>query len=270
MKLAISNIAWDRAEDTDICRVLQRYGVTGVEIAPTKVWPNPLDVSDAEVDAYARFWRSQSVGVSSMQALLFGRPDLAIFGAPEKREETLAYLEGIIRLGGLLGAGALVFGSPGNRHTGSLERDQVEAIAIEFFRSVGRIALEHNTIFCIEPNPTEYGCDFITTSAEGRDLVAKVDHPGFGLHLDAAGMTLSQENLDAELTMSIGKLCHFHVSEPNLQPIGSGGVDHALFSKKLKAANYKRWVSVEMRATGNAGNVTGVENALKVVCDYYL
>jgi sugar phosphate isomerase/epimerase len=89
------------------------------------------------------------------------------------------------------------------------------------------------------------------------------------LHLDAAGMTLSRENLDSEFSKSLDRLRHFHVSEPDLQPIGTGDVDHALFSRILKAAKYEHWVSVEMRATGNAGNVTGVENALKVVCGYY-
>ena len=269
MKLAISNIAWNPYEDDAISRLMQMYGVTGVEIAPTKIWPKPLEASGEEIAAYARSWQSRGLKVSSMQALLFGRPDLTIFETPEKRHETLEYLKGVIQLGGRLGAEVLVFGSPKNRLVGDLDREQAEETAIEFFRSIGRAAADHGTVFCIEPNPTAYGCDFITTSAEGRDLVAKVDQPGFGLHLDAAGMTMSQENLESELAKSIPELCHFHVSEPNLQPIGIGGVNHALFSRTLRTGGYSRWVSVEMRAPGSAENITGIENALRVVMKFY-
>lgn len=269
MKLTISNIAWNPDEDAAVCRLMQQYAISGVEIAPTKIWPKPLDASDNDIASYTRYWQSCGIRVSSMQALLFGRPDLTIFETPEKRNETLRYLEGIIRLGGQLGADALVFGSPGNRRVGDLDRAQAEEIAVDFFRKVGKTAADHNTVFCIEPNPVTYGCDFVTTSAEGRDLVAKVGQQGFGLHLDAAGMTLSQEDVEAELAKSIPGLCHFHISEPNLKPIGTGGVHHALFARCLSAGGYDRWFSIEMRAPGDTENVTGVEKALQAVRKYY-
>jgi sugar phosphate isomerase/epimerase len=269
MKLAISNIAWNPDEDEAVSRLMQQYNVTGVEIAPTKIWSKPLDASNDDIAGYTKRWLSRGIRISSMQALLFGRPDLTIFESPDKRDETLKYLEGIIRLGGQLGAEALVFGSPGNRRIGDLDRARAEEIAVEFFRSVGKTAEKHNTVFCIEPNPITYGCDFVTTSAEGRDLVAKVDQRGFGLHLDAAGMTLSQEDVEPELAKSIAGLCHFHISEPNLKPIGTGGVDHALFSRCLSTGVYDRWFSIEMRAPGGVENITGVENAFRVVRKFY-
>lgn len=269
MKLTISNIAWEPREDEAIGRLMQQYGVTGVEIAPTKIWPQPLDATREEISAYARWWQSRGVEVSSMQALLFGRPDLTIFETAETRQKTLEYLTGIIQLGGQLGAQALVFGSPKNRLIGNRDRIQAEEIAVEFFRRVGQEAAKHGTVFCIEPNPQAYGCDFITTSAEGRDLVAKVDQHGFGLHLDAAGMTMSLEDITSELAKSVSTLCHFHVSEPNLQPIGAGGVEHALFSRVLKANNYRRWISVEMRAAGGEENVAHIEKALRIVVEFY-
>ena len=43
MKLAISNIAWDRHDDLTIFEMLRKFGVQGVEIAPTKIWPSSHD-----------------------------------------------------------------------------------------------------------------------------------------------------------------------------------------------------------------------------------
>lgn len=269
MKLAISNIAWNLEEDSAISEVMQHYGVTGVEIAPTKIWPDPLQATDADIASYKQFWLDKGIVVSSMQALLFGHPELTIFESKEKRQATIDYLRGIIRLGGKLGAKALVFGSPKNRLVGDLSQSLIEEISSEFFSSVGEIAKQNDTWFCIEPNPSDYGCDFINTSVQGKQLVERVATPGFGLHLDAAGMTMSGEDIAVTLTDAISDLRHFHISEPNLNPIGGGGVDHALFASILSTGNYNNWYSVEMRAPDEKYNVPGVSKALGVVREYY-
>ena len=46
-------------------------------------------------------------------------------------------------LGGWLGARALVFGSPRNRSVGGVAPEQVNAIAMPFFRRLGAIARLH-------------------------------------------------------------------------------------------------------------------------------
>ena len=270
MKLTISNIAWNPAEDEAVAGLLQRYGVNGVEIAPTKLWPQPLQASKDEVNAYARFWRQHGLQVSSMQALLFGRPDLTIFENAAKRAETLDYLTGMMRIARWLGAGVLVFGSPKNRLVGELATDTIQAIAVDFFSEVAKAAEAHETLFCIEPNPVDYGCDFVTDSHQGRDLVAQVNHPGFGLHLDAAAMTLSGEDIENALTTTLPGLCHFHISEPNLAPIGTGGVEHSRFAKTLQTGGYQGWFSIEMRPPGGEANVAGIDDALQAAHRYYL
>ena len=42
MKLSISNIAWTPELDTEIYRIMARIGFGGLEIAPTRIFPeNP-------------------------------------------------------------------------------------------------------------------------------------------------------------------------------------------------------------------------------------
>lgn len=248
MRMAASNIAWARADEPAVGELLRELGFEGVEIAPTAVWPQPLQVSDAELHAYREAWEQRGLRIVAMQALLFGRQDLTVFGDAAKRAETFDYLAGMIRLGGRLGAGALVFGSPKNRLVGSLSPAQIEDIALPFFHGLGKLAVEHGTRLCIEPNPTVYACDYVTTSQEGLALVRKVDSPGFCLHLDAGGMTLSGEPVDAALLEALRVSRHFHVSEANLAPIGTGSVAHEPFAAALRQAKYDGWVSVEMRA----------------------
>lgn len=270
MKLAISNIAWQQSEEIAVAELLQKYGIRGVEIAPTKIWRSPLDVTPDEIKAYRRLWSNYHVEIVSMQALLFGRPELTIFESDEKRMATLEYLSKIIRFAGELGVTRLVFGSPKNRKVGDLNNTRIEDIAVSFFGNLGKIAKENNCIFCIEPNPTDYGCDFVTNSGDGSSLVRNVDHPGFGLHLDAAGMTLSNENIERSLQSAFDVLRHFHISEPFLEPVTGDAVDHDCFASALQKFGYDQWVSIEMKTRQTGSNLSGVEAALKLARQKYL
>lgn len=269
MKLAISNIAWSATEEDTVAGVMQAMKITGVEIAPTKIWPSPLAAGDAEIRDYREFWGSRGIQIVAMQALLFGRSDLTIFEQEQKRRETFAHLSGMIGLGAKLGAKVLVFGSPKNRKVGDLDQAEIERIAVPFFHGLGELALECGVTFCIEPNPTAYDADFITTSAQGLDLVRKVDSQGFGLHLDAAGMTLSQEPIESAVATSLPSLRHFHISDPYLEEIGTGGVRHDLFAKVLAAGHYKNWVSIEMKAQSSDSCLESVERVLRKALDHY-
>src|SRR5687768_2716780 len=109
MKLAVSNLAWPASQDATAADLLSELGLCGVEIAPTKVWPDPLSASDAAIDAYRGFWESRGIAIVAVQALLFGRPDLTVFASAETRDRMLIYLRGVLRLAARLGAGAAVF-----------------------------------------------------------------------------------------------------------------------------------------------------------------
>jgi sugar phosphate isomerase/epimerase len=179
-----------------------------------------------------------------MQALLFGQPGLTLFDGAETAERTIDYLGRIIRLAGWLGAEALVFGSPKNRLAAGKPLAEVWGTAVGLFRRLGALAERHGTVFCIEPNPPEYGCDFVTRVAEGAALVGEVGHAGFGLHLDAGGMALTGDSL-----VGLGPVRprHFHISEPHLVPTGTGGAPHTRYAEQLRRMGYDRWYSIEMR-----------------------
>jgi sugar phosphate isomerase/epimerase len=248
MRLAVSNIAWPREQDAAVADVLRELGVTAIEVAPTKVWPQPLDATDAEIDAYRRFWNDRGFEIVAAQALLFGRPELTIFDSPATRAKTLDYLGGIVKLCARLGAGALVFGSPKNRRVGNGSPHQARLVAAEFFTNLGAIAATAGTAVVMEANPPEYGADFVTRAAEAVELVKAVNHLGFRLHLDTGCMTLANDPIGATFDAGFPLTGHFHVSEPNLDPPGtSGRVDHPAFAAELKRRGYSHWMSLEMR-----------------------
>lgn len=252
MKLAVSNIAWTPDEDATAAAVLQEFGVTRIEVAPTVRWPAPLEVSEAEALAYRARWQVRGIEIVALQSLLFGRPDLTVFGPDETRAAMVDYLTGICRLAGWLGATRLVFGSPANRRPGPLTDAARDRIATAFFRAVGTAAAAHGTVVCIEPNPAEYGCEWIRSVREAAALVEAVDHPGFGLHLDAGGMLLHGDSVDdIEAALAHPGVGHVHASDPMLAPLGSGHEGsaqwHQAVAGVLATAGYDGCVSLEMR-----------------------
>lgn len=271
MKVAISNIAWHRGQDAAVADLLAGLGIGGVEIAPTAIWEQPTRCTPSELDAYRAGWNDRGIQIVAIQALLYGHPDLLVFGDAGTRERTLAYLQEMIRVAARLGAGAMVFGSPTNRLRGDLEEARAMEIAAEMFYSLGETADRAGTRLCIEANAPAYGCDFIQTTAEAIELVRQVGHPGFRLHLDTSTMALNGEDYGEVIADGVPLAAHFHVSEPHLEPVGeSGSVDHRRVARALHDSGYARWVSIEMRAAGPERSIAVVRESLQFVLEQYL
>ncbi len=270
MKLCVSNIAWAAEEEDAAAKILHERGVSAVEIAPTKYWPAPCAPPENKVKSCRELWAAREVPVRAMQALLFGMPNLSIF-RPEVVGETRDYLQRILRIGAAVGAERFVFGSPKNRDRGSLSTAEANRLAAEFFRPIAETALELGVVFCLEPNPTAYNCNFMTNTDEALAVVEAVDHPGLGLHLDSGIMFLNGESVETAINSAGPRLFHFHVSHPQLAPVcNDGPIDHAAISRALRAHNYGGMVSVEMRSADEPGqNLIRLEAACDVLDRHY-
>ncbi len=269
MKVAISNIAWNKEEDDVILKLLKKYSISGIEIAPTKIWKNPTIEPAKSIKEYRKFWEKDGIRIVAAQAILFGRPDLAIFENSNKRKETLLYIEKMIKVSAALGARIMVFGSPKNRDRGDMRTAKALDIAEEFFYKIGEIAKSYGIFFCIEPNPKEYGTNFINNTNEALELINLVSHPYFKLHLDSGVLTVNKEDYKTAITQGFPFLKHFHVSEKNLLPIGKNGTDHKKVAKILKGLKYDKWVSIEMRGVDNRANHKIVSEALEYALAIY-
>ena len=267
-RLAVSNIAWEPSEDAAVVEVLLKEGVQGVEIAPTKWREKPFDVSAADIALYRRQWEDRGLSIVSLQALLFGRPDLQLFASVESRALLGDYLRRVIDFAVAVGAHALVFGSPKNRLRGALPMSDAVAIAADFLRDVGAYAAERGAVLCIEANPVEYGCDFVTTTAEAVTLCRAVNHPGIRVNVDLGGITMSGEDAPSAIEDARDVIGHYHASEPNLAEIGLAS-PHSEAGRALSEIGYAKWISIEMRASGD--NVAAVTRAIaKVKAAYRL
>lgn len=269
MRLAISNIAWDISEDEAIARLLQRFGVDAIDVAPGKYFPEPAKATDEDIARVKGWWSERDIEITGMQALLFGTTGLNVFGPPEVQEAMLQHLTAMCRIGAGLGATRLVFGSPKNRDRTGLGDGEVMGVAIPFFRRLGDIAQSYGVVICLEPNPTCYGANFMTTSAETAQVVGQVDHPAVRMQLDTGALTINGEEPGAVLQGCASLIGHVHASEPDLLPLGDGGTNHVKVFEALVRHLPNHLISIEMLATKTELHEVSIERALNVAIRDY-
>lgn len=256
MKLSISNIAWSAEQDTDVYKFMQKYGFTGLEIAPTRIFPeNPYD-HIKEAESWICDLRSKyRFEISSMQSIWYGRQE-RIFGSKEEREDLIGYTKKAIDFAAAVGCKNLVFGCPGNRKIpDKMTSDEAQAIAVEFFHIIGDYALKQGTVIGMEANPPIYNTNFINTTSDALSLIQEVDSNGFKLNLDVGTMIQLKEDISV-LIGNVHLINHVHMSEPYLQPIQKRTL-HNDFMRLLCDEGYDRFISIEMSKTDDLRTVSG-------------
>ena len=241
MKISISNIAWAEENDKTVYEMMKNKGFSGLEIAPTRIFPeNPYDRC-GEAKVWADEIRSDyGFAVPSMQSIWYGRQE-KLFGTEEEKAALVDYTKKAIVFAESIGCKNLVFGCPRNRN---MPEGADEQVAIAFFKEIGDYAYEHNTSIGMEPNPPIYNTNYINDTSAAFELIEKVDSKGFLLNLDLGTMVENGE----DVSILRGKehlINHVHISEPGLKVIEKRKLHHEL-AELLNTYGYKNFISIEV------------------------
>ena len=223
-QLSISNIAWDAKDDLKVAQILNKHDVKYIDIAPSKYFKDFKEATITEIKQVKDTWRKHGISIYGMQSLMFGTKDLNLFGSKEQQSFMLDHLSSVCRIGELLDARYLVFGSPKNRDCSVVENKKRESIALDFFYRLGEIAKHYNVTICLEPNPELYGANFLTTTQDTYDFVSKLNHPNIRMHLDTGTMLVNHEAASVidHVKNMIG---HVHLSQKHLTVLGDSCED---------------------------------------------
>jgi len=247
LKLACSNIAWTDAQEVEVLPWLQAKGITGIEVAPTRVWPDWHGASPAAAREWRRRMADRGFVLPSMQALLFGRPDACLFGADGGRA-FVEHLQFVASLGEGLGAQVAVLGAPRQRIRGGLSMAEAVDRATPVLRRLAQTFHDAGSCLALEPARPEYGGDFCINTTEVSELVAAVDHPGMGVHIDAAALFAAQESISDLWQESHGlRWVHYQLSEPELGGFGQAQVPQLANLQFLQSVAWPHWCAIEMR-----------------------
>ena len=258
MKLSISNIAWAVENDAEMYAFLKSVGFCGLEIAPTRIYPD----APYEKLTDARVWAQDlknlyGLVIPSMQSIWYGHTE-KIFGSKEERQILIDYTKKAIDFAEVIGCKNLVFGNPKNRDAEDVA--SVMPIAIDFFKEIGDYALERNTVVALEPNPTIYNTHFMNYTEQAVEMAYKSSSAGIKINVDLGTIIYNEENLNY-LKQIPELINHVHISEPWLNMIENRVLHQQLF-EVLSSIGYDRYVSIEM---GNKGDLNKVKQIVQYV-----
>lgn len=262
MRIAISNIAWDVADDQQVADILREHRVDAIDVAPSKYFPDLKTADAGDIARVRGWWAERGIEITGMQSLLFGTTGLNVFGTVDSQREMLAHLQAVCRIGAGLGAQRLVFGSPRNRDRTGIADAAAHEIAVTFFRQLGDIAAEQGVFVCLEPNPPCYGANFMTNSGDTASVVSAVAHPSIRMQLDTGAVTINEENAREVVTRYAHLIGHVHASEPNLVTLGEGGTNHRAVAEALTELLPDQVVSIEMLAPKAGSAIDAVRRAV--------
>jgi sugar phosphate isomerase/epimerase len=247
MRYAICNETFEGWDHPRVCRFVAGLGYQGLEIAPFTLAGRITDVSPQrrrELRQQAEDCGLTLLGLhwllAKTEGLHLTSPDAGV------RHATAVYLVELARCCRDLGGDLLVFGSPAQRRVpAGATRAQAADYAVDTFRRAAGGLAEAGVRLCLEPlSPPE--ADFINTSAEGQELLDRIDHPNFTLHLDVKAMSTEDAPAPEVIRRNTGRFAHFHANDPNRRGPGFGATDFVPIFRALRDADYTGWVSVEV------------------------
>ena len=243
MNLSVSNIAWSPEHDGEVYRHMQELGFSGLEIAPTRIFPEAPYEHLGEAEKFSRRIKEDyGLEVCSMQSIWYGKTQ-NIAGSPAEYEELYAYTVKAVKFAAVLGCKNIVFGCPKNRRC---DDEAGKRIVEVFLREAAHVAERYGVFIAVEPNPEIYGTNFINTTTQAVDFVK--DNPPLKINLDFG--TIIENNEDVNLIRPyMGLVNHVHISEPFLEPVRPREA-HKELRDILRSSGGKQFVSIEMKNTG--------------------
>ncbi len=272
MRLSISNIAWEPAEDAAVAALLQARGVDAIDVAPGKYFADVKAATAADVAEVRQQWTTRGITLWGMQALLYGTSGLNVFGDAAVQARLLQHLDHVCRIAAGLGIQRLTFGSPKARDRTGLSDAQAQKTAAEFFARVATTAAGHRVKICLEPNPAAYGCNFLTDSFSTLALVRDVDHPNLRMQLDSGALTMGAEQPEQVIAAAAPFIGHVHISEPQLAVLGEcdgDGCNHAAVAAALRAHLPAAVLTIEMLVKVAGSHLPAIARALTVAQKHY-
>ncbi len=248
IKLGICNELFEGMEFGEVCRLVKDIGYDGLEIAPFTLARLITELSSGRRRELRRMVEDaglETIGLhwllAKTEGLYLTSPDATV------RRATGDYLVALAGATADLGGTLMVLGSPKQRSLlPGVTFDQAFGFALEVFDRIMPYVAAAGVDLCFEPlAPSE--TDFINTCAQAMELVERVGHPHFKLHMDVKAQSSETGATVPELIRRYaGKAGHFHAQDVNRRGPGMGDVDFKPIMKSLVESGYDRWVSVEI------------------------
>lgn len=228
-------------------------GYDGLEVAPFTLAQNPMDLSDAQILAFARMAEDNGLAIFGLHWLLVAPAGLSIVSPDSAlRGRTTDVMCRLVEMCKLMGGSYLVHGSPKQR---SVPPGEAMDVAMERIREcmtrVAMAAQACGVTYCIEPL-SRRETDVLNTVEEAVKLVEEIHSDAFKTMIDCSAAGQSEDVPVSTLMakwMPTGHIGHVQVNDPNRRGPGQGDMVFKPILQTLQA----------MRSAGHYSGIIAVE-----------
>jgi sugar phosphate isomerase/epimerase len=247
MKYAICNETFENWGHAKVCETVASLGYTGLELAPFTLAPRITEVSQAQRREVRDVAEKNGLEIIGLHWLLAKTEGLQLT-APDAfmRQKTADYLGELAKCCRDLGGDIMVFGSPLQRRIpDGYSQELAIDFAVDTFKRTRSMFADAGVFLCLEPlAPAE--ADFIQTADAAVEILDRIDHPNFVLHLDVKAMSSEAVPIPDLIRRHAKVMKHFHANDANRRGPGFGDVDFRPIFAALKEVKYPGYVSVEV------------------------
>jgi len=240
MKTGMNLLLWTThvtAEHFPIMAKLKKTGFDGVEIP----------IFEGDVEHYQRIRKEldnqglacTTVGLMTPEANPIA-PDPALRQAAVERFKRL--IEWTATLKAELMAGP--FHSPLGVFSGAGPTEDEKKRGTDVLRQAADMAQKEGIKLAIE-YLNRFECYFLTTAADARALVKRVNHPNFRMMYDTFHANIEEKNISEAIAGCADSFIHVHISENDRGTPGTGHVHWDETFKALRRAKYDNWLVIE-------------------------
>lgn len=214
---------------------LKQVGFDGVEI--------PLSRGDG-VHYRAVKRELDTLGLACTTALVEDPAANAISPDPVAREAAIERQRWALEMTAILGGDILngEFHTPRLPPTEPIEEERKRAADV--FRQTAEIAGLVGVRLAIE-YLNRFETYLLTTAADARAMVKRVDHPNFGMMYDTFHAHIEEKDPAAAITAAGDGLIHVHISENDRGIPGTGQVRWDETFRALRRVGYDGWLTIE-------------------------
>jgi D-psicose/D-tagatose/L-ribulose 3-epimerase len=240
MKTGMNLLLWTTHVTQELFPLLGKLkatGFDGVEI--------PLFEGDANhYKALASELKKQGLGCTAVTCI--GPEANPIDANPSIRKAAVERHKWAIEMTAIMGGDILAgpFHSPLAVFTGNGPTADEKKRCVEVMQQSAEIAKQHKVTLCIE-YLNRFECYFLTTAAQAKDLVQKVNHPNFRTMYDTFHANIEEKNAAGTIKGLHPHFAHVHISESDRGTPGTGMVHWDETFRALREVKYDGWLVIE-------------------------
>ena len=226
MRYAICNETFEGWDHERVCRFVAGLGYRGLEIAPFTLARSIEEVSAPRRRELRRQAEEHGLTLLGLHWLLAKTDGLQLTAADAAiRKKTADYL---VALRNAVPISVAIFSFSALRLSGAFQpgpaRAQTVDYAVDTFRRAQNGIADSGVKLCLEPLAAPEA-DFINTCAEAVEILDRLAHPNFLLHLDVKAMSAEETSLPDLIRRHAPRIGHFHANDANRRGPGFGAID---------------------------------------------